>query len=149
MPSTQSGCAGRQRPLPSQPHIAPGEAYFAIKGDVHEGIFSSSRAEGGAALAVVEAASAKNSPTTRRFWWSMTYSPASSRWRHASRRALNAQIIAVTGSVGKTSTRGAAARARRAGETHASAASFNNHWGVPFSLARLPRPKHVLRLRDR
>ena len=29
-------------------------------------------------------------------------------------------------------------RCRRDGETHASAASFNNHWGVPLSLARCP-----------
>ncbi len=34
---------------------------------------------------------------------------------------------------------GAAARARRKdGETHASVASYNNHWGVPLSLARCP-----------
>jgi UDP-N-acetylmuramoyl-tripeptide--D-alanyl-D-alanine ligase len=46
--------------------------------------------------------------------------------------------VAVTGSVGKTSTKEALALALGAdGETHASAASFNNHWGVPLSLARL------------
>ncbi len=52
---------------------------------------------------------------------------------------MSAQVIAVTGSVGKTSTKEALRRVLSAqGETHASAASFNNHWGVPLSLARCP-----------
>ena len=47
---------------------------------------------------------------------------------------------AVTGSVGKTSTKEMLRAALSAsGETHASAASFNNHWGVPLTLARMPR----------
>ena len=47
--------------------------------------------------------------------------------------------IAVTGSVGKTSTKEALRTVLGPqGETHASAASFNNHWGVPLSLARCP-----------
>jgi UDP-N-acetylmuramoyl-tripeptide--D-alanyl-D-alanine ligase len=58
---------------------------------------------------------------------------------HAARARLDAQVIAVTGSVGKTSTKEALRRVLGAqGETHASAASFNNHWGVPLSLARCP-----------
>jgi UDP-N-acetylmuramoyl-tripeptide--D-alanyl-D-alanine ligase len=57
----------------------------------------------------------------------------------ASRARLGAQVVAVTGSVGKTSTKEALRRVLGAqGETHASAASFNNHWGVPLSLARCP-----------
>jgi UDP-N-acetylmuramoyl-tripeptide--D-alanyl-D-alanine ligase len=43
----------------------------------------------------------------------------------------------VTGSVGKTGTKDALRLALSAnGETHASASSYNNHWGVPLSLAR-------------
>ena len=58
---------------------------------------------------------------------------------HAARARLTAQVIAVTGSVGKTSTKEALRRVLGAqGQTHASAASFNNHWGVPLSLARCP-----------
>ena len=54
-------------------------------------------------------------------------------------RARDAKIIAVTGSVGKTGTKEALRLAlSRDGETHASAASYNNHWGVPLSLARCP-----------
>lgn len=50
-----------------------------------------------------------------------------------------ARRIAVTGSVGKTSTKEALAACLRAsGATHASVKSYNNHWGVPLTLARMP-----------
>lgn len=50
-----------------------------------------------------------------------------------------AKIVAVTGSVGKTSTK-EMLRLILAGQTsvHAAEASYNNHWGVPLTLARLP-----------
>ncbi len=49
-------------------------------------------------------------------------------------------IVAVTGSAGKTTTKEAIRTAlSAAGETHYSIKSFNNHWGVPLMLARLPR----------
>ena len=55
------------------------------------------------------------------------------------RRRTDATMIGVTGSVGKTSTKEALRAVFSAqGVTHASAASFNNHWGVPLSLARCP-----------
>ena len=55
------------------------------------------------------------------------------------RARTHAKVIAVTGSVGKTGTKEALLLALAAdGETHASAASYNNHWGVPLSLARCP-----------
>jgi UDP-N-acetylmuramoyl-tripeptide--D-alanyl-D-alanine ligase len=48
--------------------------------------------------------------------------------------------VGVTGSVGKTTTKEMLRVAFAAfGPTHASAASHNNHWGVPLTLARLPR----------
>jgi len=57
----------------------------------------------------------------------------------AGRARSKACIIAVTGSVGKTGTKEALRRAlERQGPTVASAASFNNQWGVPLSLARMP-----------
>ena len=57
----------------------------------------------------------------------------------AARDRTDARIVAVTGSVGKTSTK----EMLRAilgdqGKTHASVASYNNHWGVPLTLARMP-----------
>jgi UDP-N-acetylmuramoyl-tripeptide--D-alanyl-D-alanine ligase len=58
----------------------------------------------------------------------------------AARARSKAKIIAVTGSVGKTSTKEMLRLALSAsGYTHASVASFNNHWGVPLTLARMPR----------
>lgn len=55
------------------------------------------------------------------------------------RRRTNACIVAVTGSVGKTGTKEALrACLSRLGATHAAEKSFNNHWGVPLTLARMP-----------
>ena len=57
----------------------------------------------------------------------------------ASRARSQARIVAVTGSVGKTSTKEALRLVLgRQGETHAAAASYNNHWGVPLTLALMP-----------
>src|SRR5207344_3548432 len=57
----------------------------------------------------------------------------------AARARSQAKTVAVTGSVGKTSTKEALHLAlSKQGQTHASAASYNNHWGVPLSLARCP-----------
>jgi UDP-N-acetylmuramoyl-tripeptide--D-alanyl-D-alanine ligase len=55
------------------------------------------------------------------------------------RARAKARVIAVTGSVGKTGTKEALRLTlSRDGETHAATASYNNHWGVPLSLARCP-----------
>lgn len=57
----------------------------------------------------------------------------------AARARCAARIVAVTGSVGKTSTKEALAAALGGqAKTHAAVASFNNHIGVPVTLARLP-----------
>src|SRR5690606_7909859 len=58
----------------------------------------------------------------------------------AARARSSARIAALTGSVGKTGTKEALRLAlSMQAPTHASAASHNNHWGVPLSLARAPR----------
>ena len=58
----------------------------------------------------------------------------------AARRRSKARIASVTGSVGKTSTKDALrAMLSAQAPTSASMASYNNHVGVPVSLARLPR----------
>jgi len=50
-----------------------------------------------------------------------------------------ARVVAITGSVGKTSTKEMLREILSAqGRTHASVASYNNHWGVPLTLARMP-----------
>lgn len=56
----------------------------------------------------------------------------------AARERSQAKVIAVTGSAGKTGTKAALqAMLAPTGLTHASVKSFNNHWGVPLSLARM------------
>ncbi|MEO1160507.1 MAG: Mur ligase family protein, partial [Pseudomonadota bacterium] len=58
----------------------------------------------------------------------------------AARARSRAHVIAVTGSVGKTTTKDALKIALSScGETHASVSSFNNQWGVPLTLARFSR----------
>ncbi len=58
----------------------------------------------------------------------------------AGRARSRARVIAVTGSVGKTSTKEMLRAVLGAqGHVHAAEASFNNHWGVPITLARMPR----------
>ena len=58
----------------------------------------------------------------------------------AARARAKAKVIAVTGSVGKTGTKEALRVALGpSGPTHVSQKSFNNLWGVPLSLANLPR----------
>ena len=55
------------------------------------------------------------------------------------RLSLDARVIAVTGSVGKTTTKEMLrACLSPLGKTHAADKSFNNHWGVPLTLARMP-----------
>ncbi len=58
----------------------------------------------------------------------------------AARARTNAKVIAVTGSAGKTSTKEMLRVILSArGRCHAAQASYNNHWGVPLTLARMPR----------
>ncbi|KIC48417.1 UDP-N-acetylmuramoyl-tripeptide--D-alanyl-D-alanine ligase [Tateyamaria sp. ANG-S1] len=57
----------------------------------------------------------------------------------AARARTEARVVAITGSVGKTSTKEMLrAVLSDQGRTHASVASYNNHWGVPLTLARMP-----------
>ncbi len=57
----------------------------------------------------------------------------------AGRARFAGRVVAVTGSVGKTTTKEMLRAALGAfGPTHAAEASYNNHWGVPLTLARLP-----------
>lgn len=57
----------------------------------------------------------------------------------AGRGRTGARVIAITGSAGKTSTKEMLAHVlARQGRTHAAEASYNNHWGVPLTLARMP-----------
>lgn len=119
--------------------VAADEAFFAIKGDRVDGHDYVADALGrGAALAVVAEAKRSEMPQG-----ALLVVPdvleALRALARAARARSGAKIIAVTGSVGKTGTKEALRHVlSREGETHASAASHNNHWGVPLSVARLP-----------
>jgi UDP-N-acetylmuramoyl-tripeptide--D-alanyl-D-alanine ligase len=134
LPQTISGLSIDSRTL------APGEAYFAIKGDVHDGHdFVAAALKAGAALAVVASAQRDKFADDAPLLVVDDVLAGLVELAHAARARLDAKVIAVTGSVGKTSTKEALRRVLGAqGETHASASSFNNHWGVPLSLARCP-----------
>jgi len=57
----------------------------------------------------------------------------------AGRARTRAKVAAVTGSVGKTSVKEMLRTVlSRQGKCHAAEASYNNHWGVPLTLARMP-----------
>jgi UDP-N-acetylmuramoyl-tripeptide--D-alanyl-D-alanine ligase len=118
--------------------IGPGEAFFAIKGDALDGHdFVAAALAGGAALAVV-APGRVSLPADAPLLKVPDVLDGLVALARAARSRSGAKIVAVTGSVGKTSTKEALRLALAAdGETHASVASFNNHWGVPLSLARL------------
>jgi UDP-N-acetylmuramoyl-tripeptide--D-alanyl-D-alanine ligase len=122
--------------------LLPGEAFFAIKGDQFDGHdFATAAIKAGAGMLVV---SEGKLPALGRLSAPMIVVPdvlaALERLGAAARARTNAKVIAVTGSAGKTSTKEALRHALSAvGKVHAAAKSFNNHWGVPLSLARTPR----------
>ena len=65
--------------------------------------------------------------------------PALEKLGMAARARTKARVVAITGSVGKTSTKEMLRDALSPqGKTHAAEASYNNHWGVPLTLARMP-----------
>lgn len=121
--------------------IAPGEAFFAIKGDRVDGHdFASIAVANGASLIVVSEAKL---PAMGRLTIPMIVVEdvltALGKLGIASRQRSRAQIVAVTGSVGKTTTKEMLRHVLSpSGTVHAAVASFNNHWGVPLTLARMP-----------
>jgi UDP-N-acetylmuramoyl-tripeptide--D-alanyl-D-alanine ligase len=119
--------------------IGRGEAFFAIadRRDGHDFVMSALAANAG--LAVVAANRRGEFPQDAPLLAVPDVFAALRALAAAARARTNAKVIAVTGSVGKTGTKEALRLAlSKDGETHASAASYNNHWGVPLSLARCP-----------
>ncbi len=121
--------------------FSPGDIFVAIKGDTHDGhAFAANALKAGAGLAVVSRVT--DDMKTAGALLEVPDDPLRGLENigRAARVRCQAQVIAVTGSVGKTSAKEMLRTALSAsGLTHASAASFNNHWGVPLTLARMPR----------
>jgi UDP-N-acetylmuramoyl-tripeptide--D-alanyl-D-alanine ligase len=119
--------------------LTPGELFFAIKGERTDGHAFIERAfAAGAALAVVSRDF--RGDASGPFLRVPDTLEALNALGRAGRTRSKARIIAVTGSVGKTGTKEMLRlMLGRLGSVHASDKSYNNHWGVPLSLARLPR----------
>ncbi|MBK8457135.1 MAG: UDP-N-acetylmuramoylalanyl-D-glutamyl-2,6-diaminopimelate--D-alanyl-D-alanine ligase [Phyllobacteriaceae bacterium] len=135
MPGAATGVSIDTRTLQS------GDAYFAIKGEVHDGhdFASAALAAGASVLVVAE----EKLPALGRVQAPMIVVSdtlkALERLGAAARARAKGRIVAVTGSAGKTTTKEALRHVLSAfGSVHASDRSFNNHWGVPLTLARLP-----------
>ncbi|MDB5667794.1 MAG: murF [Alphaproteobacteria bacterium] len=117
--------------------IGPGDLFIALKGETTDGhrFLDKAVAAGAAGMIVSEPVDAPHVlvPDTTR---------ALNDLGIAARARTSARVIGVTGSVGKTTTKEAlfAALDRSApGRVHRSVKSYNNHTGVPLSLARMPR----------
>jgi UDP-N-acetylmuramoyl-tripeptide--D-alanyl-D-alanine ligase len=117
--------------------VEPGFLFIAMPGTVHDGHkFVDAAFAAGAAAAIV------SQPIEGPHVLVDDTAAALEALGRAARDRVDAMVFGVTGSVGKTSTKEAlyAALDRLAsGRTHRSVKSYNNHTGVPLSLARMPR----------
>jgi UDP-N-acetylmuramoyl-tripeptide--D-alanyl-D-alanine ligase len=120
--------------------LEAGDLFFAIRGDAHDGHDHVARAfEAGAAAAVISRERAPQLAALGPAFVVEDTLKAMERLGVAARARSKAKIVAVTGSVGKTTAKEMLrAMLASCGATHASAASYNNHWGVPLTLARMP-----------
>jgi UDP-N-acetylmuramoyl-tripeptide--D-alanyl-D-alanine ligase len=117
--------------------VGPGDLFVAMPGTVHDGhkFVDAALAAGAAGAIVSQPVDGPQVLVDDTF-------AALQALGGASRERVNATIIGVTGSVGKTSTKEALYAAldrNRPGKVHRSVKSYNNHTGVPLSLARMPR----------
>ena len=117
--------------------VGPGDLFIAMPGSIHDGHeFIPQAIDAGAAGLIV------SQPVDAPHVLVEDTAKALQDLGRAARERTKAMIIGVTGSVGKTSTKEAlyAALERwRPGKVHRSVKSYNNHTGVPLSLARMPR----------
>ncbi|BAT19310.1 UDP-N-acetylmuramoyl-tripeptide--D-alanyl-D-alanine ligase [Asaia bogorensis] len=118
--------------------LEPGDLFIALVGDTSDGHAHIATAlERGAACVMVHSASGSDDPRLLHVQDTMQGLRALAQ---AARARFAGVMIGVTGSVGKTTTKNMLHCALSAlGPTHAAVASYNNHWGVPLTLARMPR----------
>ncbi|MGC6512016.1 MAG: UDP-N-acetylmuramoyl-tripeptide--D-alanyl-D-alanine ligase [Parvibaculales bacterium] len=120
--------------------LNPGDLFIAIKGPTQDGHdYVETAFEAGAAAALVMD-DGKDYGAANQLCLRVGDTQAGLEdLGRAARARMQGRIVAVTGSVGKTSVKEGLRQALSAcGKTHASAASYNNLWGVPLSLARMP-----------
>ena len=121
--------------------LEPGDLFVAISGANNDGHdYVAAAFAKGAVAAVVDEAHAAALVHLGPLYVVRDVLPALERLGVAARARTKARVVAVTGSVGKTSTKEALRVAlTQGGAVHASVASYNNHWGVPLTLARMPK----------
>jgi UDP-N-acetylmuramoyl-tripeptide--D-alanyl-D-alanine ligase len=121
--------------------LEQGDLFFAIKGHNSDGhAFIAKAFAMGAAACVVDEAHVDYIDADGPLYVVRDTLKAMEGLGQAARARSNAWIAAITGSVGKTSTKEMLRLTLESfGATHASAASYNNHWGVPLTLARMPQ----------
>ena len=120
--------------------VAPGDLFVALTGDARDGHgFVADALAKGAAAAMVSRVPDGVAPGAPLVVVGDTLDGLRGLAAAARARAP-VRVVAVTGSVGKTGTK-EMLRAMLAaqGRTHAAEKSYNNHWGVPLTLARMPR----------
>jgi len=118
--------------------LQPGDLFVALK-DVRDGHdFVAAALQAGAAAALVSRRP-EDVPADAPLLLVDDVLDALRGLAKAARARSRAKVIAVTGSAGKTSTKDMLRQVLAGqGVTHAAHLSFNNHWGVPLTLARLP-----------
>jgi len=118
--------------------LRPGDLFVALKGEAADGnaFVDAAFAKGAVAALVSDPGPAPGAGPLVRVADTLRGLEAIGR---AARARSQARIAAVTGSLGKTSTKEALRVVLGTqGKTHAAEASYNNHIGVPLTLARLP-----------
>jgi UDP-N-acetylmuramoyl-tripeptide--D-alanyl-D-alanine ligase len=119
--------------------VQPGELFIALRGPNHDGHAFVPDALARGAAALVDRMPEVRGDAAPLVVVDDTMAALTALGR-AARARTRARIAALTGSVGKTGTKEALRLAlSKQAPTHASAASHNNQWGVPLSLARAPR----------
>jgi UDP-N-acetylmuramoyl-tripeptide--D-alanyl-D-alanine ligase len=118
----------------------PGDLFVALKGPHYDGHdFIAGALKGGAVAAVVHRMPEMLAGDAPLLLVNDTMAALEALGR-AARARTQAKFVAVTGSVGKTGTKEALRLAlSTAGNTYATTGNLNNQWGVPLSLANMPR----------
>jgi UDP-N-acetylmuramoyl-tripeptide--D-alanyl-D-alanine ligase len=118
--------------------VNPGDCFFALRGPAHDGHdYVGQAAEKGAAVAVVEKGEQIGSDIPQLVVPdSLVALQALAAWERA---RWGGTVVGVTGSAGKTTTKDAIATLLSAAvKTGRTIGNYNNHFGVPLSLLRLP-----------
>jgi len=119
--------------------LEPGDLFVALAGDARDGhAFVADALAKGAGAAMVTHVPEGVAPDAPLL---VVGDTLDALWQlgAAGRARLSGRLVAVTGSVGKTTTKEMLRVMLAAqGKVHAAEKSYNNHWGVPLTLARMP-----------